>query len=130
MCQSPYFCALFKSAPWCPYKFWKILSWSLRPPYVLFGGASCTVASVLFCVRFWGAAVERRVAAEAAGSARWAAALSVDEAGACRASIVIAVCVLSSAIDARVSGERGLLAMQVVAVVKFNLDDLPFSWRF
>jgi hypothetical protein len=56
--------------------------------------------------------------------------LSADEAGACRASIVIAVCVLSRAIDARGSGERWLLAMQVVAVVKLNRDDLPFSWRF
>ena len=80
-------------------------------------------------MRFRGAAVERRVAAEAAGSARWAAALSVDEADACRASIVIAVCVLSRAIDARGSGERSLLAMRVVAVVKFDLDDLRFSWR-
>jgi hypothetical protein len=100
--------ALFRSAPWCPYKFWKILSWSFKPPYVLFGGASFTVAKVLFCVREGVAAVERRVAAEAAGRARWAAALSADEAGACRASIVNAVFVLTGAIDARAAGERTL----------------------
>jgi hypothetical protein len=100
--------ALFRSAPWCPYRFWKILSWSLRPPYTLFGGASFTVARFLCCVREGVAAVERRVAAEAAGRARWAAALSVEDAGACRASIVNAVCVLTGAIDARAAGERTL----------------------
>jgi hypothetical protein len=120
--------ALFKSAPWCPYRFWKILSWSFRPPYVLLGGVSWTVASVLFCVRLFGAAVERRVAAEAAGRARCAAALSAFGAGACRASIVDADSVLSRAIDARGAGELSL-SMQVVAVLKFELDDLPFSWH-
>jgi hypothetical protein len=106
LCQSPYFMALFRSAPWCPYKFWKILSWSFRPPYTLFGGASLTVARVLFCVCEGVAAVDRRVAAEAAGRARWAAALRADEAGACRASIVNAVMGLTGAIDARAAGER------------------------
>jgi hypothetical protein len=107
LCQSPYFMALLISAPWWPYKFWKILSWSFKPPYVLTGFAfvSFTVARVRFCVRE-GAAVERRVAAEAAGRARWAAALSADEAGACRASIVNAILVLTGAIDARAAGER------------------------
>jgi hypothetical protein len=66
---------------------------------------SLTVASVRFCVRE-GAAVERRVAAVAAGRARWAAALRADDAGACRASIVNAVCVWTGAIDARAAGER------------------------
>jgi hypothetical protein len=49
-----------------------------------------------------------RVAAEAAGSARWAAALRADEAGACRASIMNAVIVLTVAIGARAAGERTL----------------------
>jgi hypothetical protein len=86
LCQSPYFMALLRSAPWCPYKFWKMRSWSFNPPYTLFGGASLTVARVLFCVR-WGveAATDRRVAA---GRVRWAAWLSAEVAGACRASMV------------------------------------------
>lgn len=66
------------------------------------------------------AAVDRRVAADAAGKARDAAAPSVEGAGACRASIVDTVGELSRAIDARGYGERAL-AMQVVAVVKFEL---------
>jgi hypothetical protein len=106
LCQSPYFMALFRSAPWCPYKFWKILSWSFRPPYTLFGAASFTVARVLFCVGEGVAVVDRRVAAEAAGRARWAAALRADEAGACRASIVNAGMGWTGAIDARAAGER------------------------
>lgn len=101
LCQSPYFWALFKSAPWCPYRFWKILSWSFNPPYTLLGGVSCTVARVLFWVRDGVAAAERRVAVEVAGRARWAAAPSADGAGACRASIVGAVRLLSRAIGAR-----------------------------
>ena len=100
LCQSPYFIALFKSAPWWPYKFWKMRSWSLRPPYVLLGAASFTVARVRFCCCDGAAAVERRVAAVAAGSARWAAAARADEAGARRASIVNAVCVCARAIGA------------------------------
>jgi hypothetical protein len=108
LCQSPYFCALFRSAPWCPYKFWKILSWSFRPPYILFGGASFTVANALFCVRCGGVAVERRAAAEAAGNTRWAAPLSVEGVGACRASIFDAGFLIGCAIDARAAGERAL----------------------
>lgn len=68
-------------------------------------------------MRLLGAAVERRVAAEAAGRARWAAALSAVEAGTCLASIVSAGNLLSRAIDARGSGERAL-SMRVVAVVE------------
>ena len=49
-----------------------------------------------------------RVAAEAAGSARYAAALRADEAGACRASIVSAVRVVTVAIGARAAGDRAL----------------------
>ena len=79
-------------------------------------------------MRLAGAAVESRVAAEAAGRARWAAAVSAFGACACRASILDANYVLSRAIDARGAGERSL-SMQVVAVVKFHLDDLPFSWH-
>jgi len=95
--------ALLISAPWCPYKFWKILSWSFNPPYTLFGGASLTVARFLFCVlEGVVAATERRAAA------RGALALSAELAGACRASIVYAVCVLTGAIDARAAGERTL----------------------
>lgn len=47
-----------------------------------------------------------RVVAVAAGRARCAAALSADEAGACRASIVNAVWVLTDAIDARAASGR------------------------
>lgn len=100
LCQSPYFIALFRSAPWWPYRFWKIRSWSLRPPYVLLGAASFTVARVRFCCWVGAAAVARRVAAVVAGSARWAAAARADEAGACLASILNAVCVCARAIDA------------------------------
>jgi hypothetical protein len=51
LCQSPYFLALARSAPWCPYRFWKIRSRSFNPPkWVLFGGgASWTVASPRLC---------------------------------------------------------------------------------
>lgn len=44
--QSPYFIADFKSAPWCPYKFVNIRSWSFSPPWCCTGGAfSWTVAN-------------------------------------------------------------------------------------
>ena len=69
------------------------------------------------------------MAAEAAGRARWAAALSADGAGACRASIVTAVCVLCRAIEARGSGER-LLSMRVVASVKFEVMTAAFLGVF
>jgi hypothetical protein len=95
--------ALFRSAPWCPYRFWKILSWSFNPPYTLFGGASLTVAKFLFCVR------EGVVAAtESRAAVRGAAALSAELAGACRASIVCAVDMSTGAIDARAASERTL----------------------
>jgi len=96
--QSPYFMALFRSAPWWPYKFWKMRSWSLSPPYVRFG-ASCTVARFLLCDRD-GVAVERREAAHVAGNARWTTALSTCGAGAWRTSIVSTISGCSRAIAA------------------------------
>ena len=67
--------ALFKSAPWWPYRFWNIRSWSFSPPkwVLLGGGASWTVAKFLLpdgCEGFvWGWWM-RKVAVGAAGT-RW-----------------------------------------------------------
>ena len=75
--------------PWWPYRFWNILSSSLRPPYDLCAGLlSCTVAKD----RFWVLEVEDvAVAAAAAGRERdvRTAALVADWADGLR--IIVAV---------------------------------------
>jgi len=87
-------------------------SWSFSPPYVRFG-ASVTVAKVLLCDRDGVAAVERRDAAQVAGSARWATALSVCGAGAWRASIVGTGLRCSRAIDA-LGASCAMLSMEAL----------------
>ena len=61
--QSPYFIALFRSAPWWPYRLVKIRSLSCRLRSCCTGGASWTVAIDRFCeaesVRRAGVADER-----------------------------------------------------------------------
>lgn len=49
LCQSPIFFADFRSGGYRLYRFWKMRSWSLRPPYCRFGVPSWTVAKPRVC---------------------------------------------------------------------------------
>jgi hypothetical protein len=102
------------------------------------GAPSWTVARVRFCCDEGAAADERREAAEAAGRARWAAALSVEAAGACRASILDAVSAYARAIDAggAVGGRgrweewrRALVVMLDFRIGNARLGAFDWSWR-
>jgi hypothetical protein len=72
--QSPYFFALARSAPWCPYRFWNIRSSSASGPCRDLGALSWTVASPRVCCRREGQAGSREARAEVVGRAlvaRW-----------------------------------------------------------
>jgi hypothetical protein len=91
LCQSPYFLALARSAPWCPYRFWNILSWSFNPPKcVRFGGwgASCTVANPRVCCAEPAELGNRDAAPADDGRTRLVRAETALVDGACRDSIV------------------------------------------